>query len=317
MPEKQSSSEWLMSLVLNASQLVPNNEPGSGLVSMGVWGEYEIFGIKTEDTKNPSPLVQTSVFKFYVAKLPSGQLGLMKIATNSDNNEILENEVKTLIKLQRIAKTVDDQAVEKLETPSYYGAMFPIVVEKIDAGGRMAVFLGYHECINSYRQLRPLSLITATDRIDLKTGQWILGKALKLLYFIHTSGFCVGSVNASNILLETDLHGVLFLDFSHAQRDPISETMLSEVSKTAKIVWEAAGGSMEEDPPYDPEIMSKNNYEKYVSFLRGIINGRARSAEDEFFDLYEMADKIWPKVAKTNGSHGFKRQFHEFKTYPK
>jgi hypothetical protein len=111
MSEKVSAAEWLTGIVLNASSIFPSKEIESNLISMGVWGEFEIFGIKTKDDLKGYPLVSTEVFKIYVAKLSSGQLGLMKIATSSENNSILENEAKTLKKLQKIAKELDDQIV--------------------------------------------------------------------------------------------------------------------------------------------------------------------------------------------------------------
>jgi hypothetical protein len=62
--------------------------------------------------------------------------------------------------------------------------------------------------------------------------------------------------------------------------------------------------------------MSQTNYDDYVSFLRRMIYGGARTAEEEFDELYKIANKIWPKVPKSNGN-GLKRQFHEFCTYPR
>ncbi len=321
MPKNDSSTGWLTDLVLNVALLVPSENPAeSNLISMGFYdglnGQYEIFGLKSGDNPNPLPIAQTSVFRVYAAKLPSSQFGLMKIVNSSERNNVLNNEALTLKKLQRIAHELDQEAISKNETPAFYGSMFPKLIEKIDAGDRTALFLGYHENINSYKQLTPLSVITATERVDLKSVQWIFGKLLKLLYFVHSFDLTVGLVNADNELVETALHGVFILDFSNTKGDPSYADKIREVVAAAKIAWEAAGGTEKSNPPYDSEIMSKDAYDKYVSFLRRIMDGDAKAAGEEFDDLYKLSDEIWPKEPTWDGK-GLKRQFHEFRTYPR
>jgi hypothetical protein len=299
---EETGSGWLTSLVLGAASVLAEEEAKKmasfakiGVVS-GTKGNYEIFGIKTEG--GSKPIVQTNVFRLYPSKLPSGQLGLMKIAVAKEQNLILDREARLLNSLQREADEIDQEADEKGETKPFYGAMFPNVVEKINAEGRTALFLGFDDSISSYKQLMPLSLQTKSNRVDLQTTVWIFGKLLKLLDFIHRQGYALGSMNAGNILLETSLHGVIVLDFSNAIKSSMTEL---EVSTAAKVIWEAAGDI--EDPL------------EYSVFLKRAMSG-ARSANLVYKDLYDLSDQIWPKVPTVDGK-GLKRQFHEFCIYPR
>lgn len=292
----------------------------STLVSMGIYpgagGAYEIFGVKA-DGAEPGPLVDTGVFKLYVAKLPTGQIGLMKINSIPEAAAVLEREARILRTMQAIATALDNEAGPK-ETP-YYGAQFPNPVESLAPGdGRFVMFLGYHSTITTYRQLVPISVLVKTQRVDLKSIQWMLGKLLKLLAYVHSLGFSVGLVDASNELVETTVHGVFVLDFSNASEEATDEECLAEVASAAKIAWLAAGGSETNVPPYDPGIMSKEGYEEYIGFLQRLTRGETEGASVELTAIYEMADRIWPKESKTDETGSVvKRPFHLFATYPR
>lgn len=321
MPSSNESKEWLKELVLEISNVVGENSFLNSLIHMnfydGTKGQFEIFGIKAKDKPNGLPLVETEYYKLYVTKLPSGQFGLMKIATEEKFNEILENEFSLLTKAQYLAETWDREHIESKTTPPFYGAMFPKVIEEIAAGDRTAFFLGYSQEIENYKQLIPLSVITKDKRVDLQTTHWIFGKLLKAISYFHMDEMeCeIGVINTSNVLIESNLHGVFVLDFSMAKS--YDQNYISDVIAAAKIAWQIAGGTEENDPPYDSEIMSKENYLEYLNFLRRIIRGETKGAYDEFIEIYKLADKIWPKVPKASGAPGLQRQFHEFKTYSK
>lgn len=315
---------WLTGLVLEAASIASfgiknETDPHSSLQIMGVHhglnGSYEIFGKKTET--GLLPLAQAKDFKFYAAKLPSGQMGLMKISSIPSNNFILENEVRILDELHQTAQEIDKDAIGKSQTPPYYGAMFPTLVEKIDANGRVALFLGFNEIIKTYKQMEPLSLVVGpNDRVDFKTVQWIFGKLLKFLSFIHSNGFVVDFIDPSNIFLETRLHGIFVLDFSKAKENVTEEECLKEVAVAAKIALCIADGTETSYPQHHADLMSYEFHIEYTEFLRQVIRN-PRSAADEFDELYKLSDKIWPKVPKPSGAPGLKRQFHNFCIYKK
>jgi hypothetical protein len=308
---------WLTGLVLEAAKIAVSHGPAENLVKMGtykgVMGPYEIFGVGGE-----RPLAETRVFRFYVAKLSSERVGLVKIATTPSWNGALRREAEILRTLQNAAIQVDSVAVREGRHPFNYGAQFPEVIEEVDADGRLAMFLGYHPAIASYKQLFPLALALGDQRIDLKTSVWVLGKLLRLLDFIHRAGFSVGRVDASNVLIEKDLHGVVILDFSNAGENPNAAIRNAEVADAARMVWQATGGTEEVDPPHDAEIMGAAEHSEFVRYLQHIVRGETKGAGQEHATLYTLADGIWPLERKVERDEEvMKRPFHEWTTYSK
>jgi len=311
----------LTKLILALAPLVPQKNILSSLIKMieydGLNGKYIVSGLKSDTISSGAPIAQTSNSKLYVAQLPSGQFGFMKIALETDYNDCIVRESSILRELQLIAREIDnDCQIKGLKKPNY-GAFFPKVLETFDAGPKKAMFLGFDENIESYQQFSPLSSLTVDQRIDLQTGHWILGKLLKVLAFIHNCHYSFGLINSSNILLETNLHGVFLLDFSATTDDLNSATMSKEISAATKVNWFAAGGNNFIQPPHDSSIMSLEDHDIYLSFLSELIKGTDNNTDTVIDKLYQLSDNIWPKVPKENGAPGLKRQFHQFCTYPK
>lgn len=282
----------------------------------GTKGTYEIFGIKTD--ADPAPLVETEVFRLYVAKTPTGQLGLMKVnrPENADSLSALKREVRVLSSLQQIATQIDNET--EGENKPFHGAFFPEVLEVLNpSDDKIVVFLGYHPTISTYRQMRPMSMLTATEQIDLQTGAWILGKMLKTLSFIHSLDFTVNRIDASNIMLETDVHGTFVLDFSFASEEPTDEDKRNDMIAMAQAVWNAAGGTEEFVPTLHEELMTPEQHTKFVMFLESLIAGKV-DAKEAHQQAYELFDTIWPRKRKSDEDGAvLKRPFHEWITYPR
>lgn len=283
----------------------------------GLNGKYTIYGLKSDSHPNGMPIAQTDTGKLFVAQFPSGQFGYMKIARHSSQNKTILREAAILRDLQLEANLIDAGSESKGLTKPNYGAFFPKVIELFDAADRKVMFLGFHPSITSYQQFLPFSFILENQRIDLKTANWILGKFYKILGFVHEFGYSLGLILPSNILLETEIHGVFILDFSEAQKTIDPTVFAKEISRAAKIIWLASGGQGSQKPPHDPEIMSSENHFFYTTFLSDLINNPPDNANFVFEQLYQLADSIWPKVPKEDGTPGLKRQFHHFCTYPK
>lgn len=313
-----AASEWVTGLVLGASKA-----PLSSLIGMGTYhgktGTYEIFGVETGEDDVVGPLVQTDVYRLYVARMPSGQLGLMKTNTMPDAFDALEREARILAEMQELATRYDTEATSRKKTPYYHGAQFPNPVETFSpTAGRYVMFLGYHPSITTYKQLVPLSVLLRDRRVDLQTLVWMFGKHLKLLSFVHGSGHTVGLTDATNTLVETDLHGVFALDFSGASQSPMKIDYLTEVVDAARIAWWAAGGTDTNNPPYDNTIMSHEHYDEFVLLMERIMYGETGGAEAEHEALYEMANRIWPPEMITKGGETVpKRLFHPYVDYPR
>jgi hypothetical protein len=189
------------------------------------------------------------------------------------------------------------------------------VVEEFNAGGRLAMFLAFHEIFTSFKEFQPLSLVTHDLRVDLQTGVWLFGKSLRLIDFLYrVGGTANGMVVSGNTLVDTDRHAVFMFDFSQAIENPTEGVHLSEVSQAARMVLVACGGDDEKDPPYDVGIMSLEHHDEYVEFLRRTIED-PQPAQREHKELYDLANRIWPKVPAQSG--GLKRPFYPFCTYPR
>lgn len=312
--EDEKGVVWITGVVLGAAGVVP--EVLRGLVSRitypGVTGEFEIFGVEP----GGGPLVETADWKLYPVRLPSGRIGLMKISTSVDRNELLAGEAQVLRDLEKISGEKDEEATAAGRGPYFFAGQFPNVAETLDADGRFAMMLAFHPALRSYRELQPLSLLTKNARVDLQTGVWILGKTLRLLDFVHRlAKSTIGFVDSSNVLLETGKHGVVFFDFSQAQEHPNDEDCQAEVALAAKMVWFACGGSDTTEPPHDEGIMSTEHHAVFVAFLRELMDGET-NAIDAHGALYAMANRIWPKEAIPETSRT-KRPFHNWKTYPR
>lgn len=289
----------------------------SGLESMGTYdgeaGAYEVFTLKG------GPLAATEVYRLYAAKLPSGQLGLMKIVQKPEFNDRLEKEASILATMRKIADGLDAEATEAGARTPNYGAFFPQLLETFiaDSVGRRIMFLGFHPSIDGYKQLVPVSIATKSGRIDLQTGSWMIAKGAKLLDYVHTLGFSIGFVDASNILLETGQHGVFALDFSESNENASEAECTEEVRALARIVWEAAGGKGDAKPPYDSSIMTVEHYDEFIAFVKDLSMG-SYPAGRVVEALYELVDRIWPKVAiEGNPKLGMKRQFHTWAILPR
>lgn len=285
---------------------------GPPLTSVGEYpsaaGTCEVF------TLGNGPLARTETYSLYVVQLPSGQLGLMK-RSNPAGDSVLTHEAVVLSTLCSIAADMDREEVAAGRTPFGYGTFFPNLVEAVQVEDkRVVLFLGYHPEIASYAQLRPLSLLTRGSRVDLKSTVWILGKALKLMRFVHDCGYSIGLVDPSNLFLEPDLHGVFVLDFSGASDSITDAQRLEEVKAITRIAWNAAGGTDTSEPPHDPDIMSKEDHDKFVAFLSSVMDGDA-DIHGILMALYEMSDSIWPKVPVPADPSRLKRQFHPWKLY--
>lgn len=313
MLDETKRAEWLTKLVMHlagGAEIPPNLK----LIDTveGDSDSYEIYGVA-----DGKPLVTTDAYRIFVARLPNGQFGLMKISLGQDQNSILQREERILKYLSRKSDEIDAQARRDGEKPYEYCAQFPKLIETLDADGRLALILGYDEVIRSYKAFVPLSIIMQDRRIDFQSAVWVLGKLLRLLDFLHRHcEIASGRVEETNILLEPEeFHAVFMLDFSDAVERPTSRECLLEVADAARLVWYATGGDEKFEPPYSAHIMSETDHTRFVAFLEKVMSGKL-DALTAHRELYELANMVWQPVPKANGD-GTKRPWYKFITYPK
>jgi len=253
-------------------------------------------------------VAETESFKVFIARSAT-QTGLFKIAQGPANNAELDQEANNLKLIQQIAAEIDEET--KGERKPHYGIFFPVLQEQIDADGRVGLILGFDPAIESYKRFTPVSNIAGY--VDFKTLAWFLGKGLKSLGLIHDMGKKFGMLDASNIFVEKELHGVLFFNSAY-MADANEAEQLAEVAAFAQIAWTLAGGAEESEPPFSESVMTREKHDKFVSFLNSLRVGMEASEAHEA--AYQMFDEIWPKGQKTD-EHGTvtKRDFHVWKEY--
>ena len=316
------NSDWLLTrLVLEMAKLtdtLPTNSLDKALVLVpirsydGLEGKYQILGIPSDGS--PKPLVDHSGYRLYVVSQPSGRVGLMKIAASVSDNELIQYEWKVLSDLSEQAKILDQEAISFENKPPFYGTIFPNPIEIFTADKRKGFFFGFNQEISRFEQLSPLSILLKNQRVDLQTCVWILGKLLKLLVFIHENGYANRFINPSNILVETKLHGVFCLDWSHSCQPnrctPADQQ--EDIHSTARLIWKIAGGNETNPPVYDPDILTPEQYNEFVDFLHHMRSG-IESARYFHTQIYQMADRFWSRESLPGGRS--KRQFHTFSTF--
>lgn len=275
----------------------------------GGLGRYQILGCG----EGLEPLARTKTFVLYPVEMPTGQLGLFKLATEV-HNDVLRREFELMQSLQRRAREIDAEVIADGGKPLLYGAQFPSLLESIDAGGRFGMFLGFHESIQIYSAFQPAGLLLRDEHVDLRTAVWVLGKGLRLLDFAHRLNTAlIGFVDPTNILLETVHHGVFVLDWSRASAFN-SETARQEVIDLAKIVWWAVGGTAEAEPPLAGGVLTAEGHAQYVVFLRRLIAGELDAGEAHA-SLYRLADELWDRESVSWDPTKTKRHFHLWRTY--
>lgn len=256
----------------------------------GGLGLYQILGCG----KELKPLARTPTSLLYPVEMPTGQLGLFKLTTEVAHNELVRREFDLLQSLQRRAQEIDAELIADGGKPLLYGAQFPTPLESVDAAGRFGMFLGFHPDIQHYSAFQPVGLLLREEHVDLRTSVWILGKGLRLLDFAHRlNNTLVGFVDPTNILLETVHHGVFVLDWSRSKPFSLLEAR-QEVIGLAQIVWWAAGGTTEAEPPLAGEVLAAEGHAQNVAFLRQLIAGELNAGEAHAA-LYRLADELWER----------------------
>jgi len=289
-----------------------------GLKELGVYdtdkGAVKFFNL------NGGPLTETEDWKLFVAELPEpkGQLGLFMIANTPASNPVIDWQEYILRSMQEQATSIDDEFGTKEYAPNY-GAFFPKVFERIDADGRTALVLGYHPIVSAYHEFQPLSAIPANKRVDLKSVMWILGKSLKLATMFHEVGCTIGATTPDNVFItmkNLEVHGLFYLDFTNATDGATTSELQAELAEMATTAYFAAGGTDVSEPPLDTDIMTAEQHKEFVANLKRMMSGEVTDARTEMDRLYEINDRIWPKVPIVDGPNSrgqeIKRQWHIF-----
>lgn len=156
-------------------------------------------------------IMEGSVSHVYLGTDKDGRKVAVKIATNPDCNQYLENEATQLRNLRS-----EFPATES-------GKYFPTLVDNffiMSAGDKLAV--NVTECCDGYTPLsRILELFqVAGKQIEVRAAAWMYNRILEALAHAHPLGIVHGGVHPDNILVHPESHRIVLTGWTSSVRAP-------------------------------------------------------------------------------------------------
>jgi len=235
---------------------------------------------------------------------------LLQIASATEQNGGLQKFAYILEELKNRADDLEKE-YEKVKKDDRiflnYNFGFPELVDSFvspEQGDRWINIFAFKN-VDKVNQMVPLSNLREKDsqRIDLRTSAWIMGKLLKMLVFAHNQGILVNMLTRNNILIQPKEHYVVIFDWHLSTINPEMiprEERCAEISKAAQSVVAALGGNLEtgEIPDSDDET------KLYACYLLGLARGEESDAQRAHSDFYKIVDSLW------------RREYYPFTTKP-
>lgn len=230
------------------------------------------------------PLAEGECVRYYFCDPPEGGTALLAVAASKELNDVLEQTEQTLAKLAAAAERYERENAQRGGKPLSYDRLFPRVGHAAvspEQGGRRV-----HTLLLPPGTGLPLAVITENgDRVDLKTGAWIMGRMLKLLGFAHAVGMTV-PVEEAGILIDPDRHGLAFYDWTRARSWPEGvppEREAAAVAAAAGLCLKLTG---------EPDDCTPGERD-YLALLRDMAALRYDSAMAAHRDFYTIIRQIW------------------------
>ncbi|MDP3899932.1 MAG: hypothetical protein Q8Q23_02515 [bacterium] len=281
-----SPTEWLTGFVLGAASALPpvRQLKMQGAITSPSGKKYQLV----------DKLGSSERFTLYQCVLPSGQLGILKIAANSENNPMLDRE-SFVLKLLR-EKALEVEGKNKDDKPLNYHYFFPELVESFiseQQNNRRVSILGFPAVIESFGQLTSLSSLWEKERVyvDPRTAAWILGKTLKTLAFVHDQGISNELIAPSNILIEKDWHGLIIFDWTRAtiNTEMNGITSSQEIARAALAAIQIMNGNLGNGSLPESDQLTDSRFEEFVWRLaQGQISNAAMAKEQFYQMIWEM-----------------------------
>lgn len=243
----------------------------------------------------------TDVFNLYEGVYSGNPTCILKIATDSKYNGLLDKEAYFLKEMREEADALEEEFSKKKKDDVFLNNhfFFPQVIETFispEQGNRRITMLSFSDISKKLGDLTPLSFITDRDNsaVDPRTSAWILGKLLKLLVFTHGQGILINDISSDNILINKKEHYVAIFDWTSATRTETltAEETANEISLITQEVVEILGGDSETgDLPSDDQL-SDNQYQ---DFLKQLIAKKHPSASIAHRAFYDLIWSLWPR----------------------
>jgi len=200
--------------------------------------------------------------------------GIMKVARYAADNDLIENEARTLKHLLKASSPADEKLLSTFRPyfPSFLTSL------RIDDGS------GIQRAANLFRA-SPGYLSLETIRRDhpaaIDTGHmgWMLNRIFEGLTYLHGKGVVHGAINPAHLLYNPVSHGLIFVGFGASVVDPVGNgRKVGLVSSTYRDFTA-------------PEILAKQEPGPAADFY-----GAARSM---LFALTGKTDGVQPKLPKS------------------
>ena len=230
------------------------------------------------------PLAEGESVRYYVCRTPEGGSALLAVAASKELNGVLEQTEQMLAALAEAAERYERENAACGGKPLGYDRLFPRLRCAEDAavqGGRRVQVLTLPEGT----ELPPAVILDNGDRVDLKTGAWILGRMLKLLGFAHAVGMTV-PVEEAGVLIDPNRHGLVFYDWTRVRRWPEGvppEREAAAVSAAAAFCLKLTG---------EPDDCTPGERD-YLALLRDMTRLRYDSAMAAHQAFYTLIRQIW------------------------
>lgn len=290
------NTTWLADLANEAAKLdIPGKRidfvPNTFII--GPSGRYGIGKI----------LGKTSRFNSYICALEGGDQGILKIASTTEYNSLLDREAMILTDMASEAIRLEEKYArvkEDKDSLLNYQICFPHLVESFIAptqGDRRVSILTF-PAVEDIGTLVPLGHLASRDhvRVDRKTSAWMMGKFLKILVFAHSQNISVNEVTCDNILIERDQHYVIIFDWTLAtihQGGVPHDITREDISRGAGEIIRALGGdpSSGELPNDDQDLDGR-----YRKYLYDLVRGNEHDASYAHECFYTLVRSLWPRV---------------------
>ncbi len=228
---------------------------------------------------------------------------LLQIATVAKCNGDLQRAAYILEKLALHAEKLEEEYENVKTDPKVllnYQLGFPELVDNFicsEHGNRQTNILAFRN-VENVADMLPLMFITEkfNKRIDLRTSAWIMGKALKMLDFVHVQGISVNLMTGKNILIDPNQHYVVIFDLSKAvvlEKVPV-EVQGRDKSQAARAVIIALGGRDRSIEDYFPSLTESEK--EYIKFLEQLASeGTVLASGEAHKEFYRIVDQAWER----------------------
>lgn len=246
----------------------------------------------------------SNTYRVYTCMHPEhDQECLVQVAISPEKNASLERAAYILELLSEKSDELEQEYARVKTDPNVllnYGLYFPELVDSFYRTGdiRQCVNILAFRCVPRVKQLVPIDRMIHRDklRVDLRTSVWMTGKGLKLLQFVHSSGFSIGLVNGANMMIVPKEHYIMAFDWSQAivydGADVPESIRTLEISNMAKVMINAIGGDVE-SRMFPTTGSDDERYDEYRNYLMFLANGNESDAERAKERFYQIADALW------------------------